>query len=91
MTEPSTQHVPVCFVSDLHLFSHRSRGHLIDEQIMEAARRSRVCVLGGDIFDFKWSAHSSHEASLVEDVSAQNADARTPRRLHDLLIDQMSP
>lgn len=65
MTEPSTQHVPVCFVSDLHLFSHRSRGHLIDEEILAAARRSQVCVLGGDIFDFKWSAHSSHEASLL--------------------------
>ncbi len=68
MTEQSPQLVPVCFVSDLHLFSHRSRGHLIDEEIIAAARRSRVCVLGGDIFDFKWSAHSSHEASLVAAV-----------------------
>ena len=68
MTEPSPQLVPVCFVSDLHLFSHRSRGHLIDEEIIAAARRSRVCVLGGDIFDFKWSAHTSHEASLVAAV-----------------------
>ena len=68
MTEPSTQHVPVCFVADLHLFSHRSRGHLIDEEILAAARRSQVCVLGGDIFDFKWSAHSSHEASLLAAV-----------------------
>ena len=65
MTEPFAQHVPVCFVADLHLFSHRTRGHLIDEEIVAAARRSRVCVLGGDIFDFKWSAHSSHEASLL--------------------------
>ena len=65
MTEPSPPHVPVCFVSDLHLFSHRTRGHLIDQEIIAAARRSRVCVLGGDIFDFKWSAHASHEASLT--------------------------
>ncbi len=68
MTEPFLQHVPVCFVSDLHLFSRRTRGHLIDEEIVAAARRSRVCVLGGDIFDFKWSAHASHEASLVAAV-----------------------
>lgn len=68
MTELSPLHIPVCFVSDLHLFSRRTRGHLIDADIVAAARRSRVCVLGGDIFDFKWSSHSSHEASLTAAV-----------------------
>ncbi|RLS51316.1 MAG: hypothetical protein DWH91_19550 [Planctomycetota bacterium] len=56
---------PVCFVSDLHLFSKRSRGHLIEDAILAAARRSRVCVLGGDIFDFKWSMLPSTEATLA--------------------------
>ena len=64
MTETAVHAIPACFVADLHLFSRRTRGHLIESDIVAAARRSRVCVLGGDIFDFKWSAHSSHDASL---------------------------
>ena len=60
--------IPVCFVADLHLFSRRSKAHLIQEEIVEAAKRSRVCVLGGDIFDFKWSSHGSLEVSLVAAV-----------------------
>ncbi len=64
MTELSPLHIPVCFVSDLHLFSHRTRGHLIEADIVAAARRSRVCVLGGDIFDFKWSSLPSTAATV---------------------------
>lgn len=60
--------IPVSFVADLHLFSHRSRAHLMEAEIIAAARRSKVCVLGGDIFDFKWSSHSSPEASLAAAV-----------------------
>lgn len=44
-----------CFVSDLHLFATRSRGARHLEAIRQAAARSRYCILGGDIFDFKWS------------------------------------
>ena len=65
MTNPHSAVIPVCFVADLHLFSRRSRGHLCEDAIVAAARRSRVCVLGGDIFDFKWSSHNSVEASIA--------------------------
>ncbi len=60
--------IPVCFVSDLHLFSRRSSAHRIEGQIIAAAQRSRVCVLGGDIFDFKWSSHDSLQVSLTAAV-----------------------
>ncbi len=64
MTGQGPPTLSVCFVADLHLFSQRSRAHLLDAEIISAAQRSKVCVLGGDIFDFKWSAHSSLEQSL---------------------------
>jgi len=45
----------VCFVSDLHLFANRSRGNDHLDRIRRAADHADYCVLGGDIFDFKWS------------------------------------
>lgn len=61
--------IPVCFVADLHLFSRRSRGHLLDDAIISAARRSRICVLGGDIFDFKWSALPTIESTIERAIA----------------------
>ncbi|OUT54858.1 Calcineurin-like phosphoesterase superfamily domain protein [Stieleria bergensis] len=43
------------FVSDLHLFSSRSTGPQWMEAINQSVRDSQTFVLGGDIFDFKWS------------------------------------
>jgi len=43
------------FVSDLHLFANRSNGHRYLEEIVAAATQADAFVLGGDIFDFKWS------------------------------------
>jgi UDP-2,3-diacylglucosamine pyrophosphatase LpxH len=43
------------FVSDLHLFANRSDAHRYLERIAQAAGRAEVFVLGGDIFDFRWS------------------------------------
>ena len=43
------------FVSDLHLFANRSNGHRYLEEIVRTASRADVFVLGGDIFDFRWS------------------------------------
>lgn len=43
------------FVSDLHLFANRSNAHRYLEEIAQAASRADVFVLGGDIFDFRWS------------------------------------
>lgn len=52
----SNRNMPrVCFVSDLHLFANRSRAHEHLERIRSAADRVDHCILGGDIFDFKWS------------------------------------
>jgi UDP-2,3-diacylglucosamine pyrophosphatase LpxH len=43
------------FVADLHLFANRSDAHRHLEQIARTASRAEVFVLGGDIFDFRWS------------------------------------
>lgn len=43
------------FVSDLHLFSRRSLAPLHQGAIREAAQQASTFVLGGDIFDFRWS------------------------------------
>ncbi len=43
------------FVSDLHLFANRSDAHRYLEEIALAASQAEAFVLGGDIFDFRWS------------------------------------
>ncbi len=57
------------FISDLHLFSRRSHAHLHRTDIFDAAAQANVFVLGGDIFDFKWSTLGS-----VETTAAAAAD-----------------
>jgi UDP-2,3-diacylglucosamine hydrolase len=52
-------------VSDLHLFSHHSRPGRYLERIRDTARASRVLVLNGDIFDFKWSEHGVFSRSVM--------------------------
>jgi UDP-2,3-diacylglucosamine pyrophosphatase LpxH len=44
------------FVSDLHLFANRSDAHRYLEAITRAALHAEAFVLGGDIFDFRWSS-----------------------------------
>lgn len=46
---------PVYFVSDLHLFARRSRGESAHERLRTLASAASHIVLGGDIFDFRWS------------------------------------
>lgn len=62
----STPNMSDCIVlSDLHLFSRRSR---VDDQmstIRSAVRGARTLVLAGDIVDFKWSTLGSFEATAV--------------------------
>ena len=43
------------FVSDLHLCSRRSQAPRHEAAIHAAAARASTFVLGGDIFDFRWS------------------------------------
>ena len=44
------------FVSDLHVFSGRSKGETLPSELQGAYPESSLLVLGGDIFDFKWSS-----------------------------------
>jgi UDP-2,3-diacylglucosamine hydrolase len=51
------------FVSDLHLFARRSQAELHFEKILDAASGAEHFILGGDIFDFRWSqARTIHQA-----------------------------
>ena len=52
------------FVSDLHLFSPRSVGEKVVTQFSTLSQDCDCLVLGGDIFDFRWSDHGSHLATL---------------------------
>lgn len=54
-----------CFLSDLHLLSPRSMAPQWMHSIDSACRESKVIVLGGDIFDFRWATLGGHVATLV--------------------------
>ncbi|MBX3438851.1 MAG: hypothetical protein KF861_15270, partial [Planctomycetaceae bacterium] len=58
-----------CFVSDLHLFANRSRADRYLEAIERAADAADLCILGGDIFDFRWSTLPSTEATVESAVA----------------------
>jgi UDP-2,3-diacylglucosamine hydrolase len=55
---------PSYFVSDLHLFSRRSQAAKYHDLLHAAAREAETFVLGGDIFDFRWSTHKSPAQSV---------------------------
>jgi len=76
-----------CFVSDLHLFANRSQGGNHLEAIRNAAANSEHCVLGGDIFDFKWSTLPSSQATVQAALSwLHDLAIRVPNcRVHFLL------
>src|SRR5688572_15388782 len=58
------QHRSDYFVSDLHLFSRRSLAPRHEAALHSAASRARNFILGGDIFDFRWSMyHTADETS----------------------------
>ena len=52
------------FVSDLHMFSRRSQAAEHEEALQQAAGKAKTFVLGGDIFDFRWSMLPSTEATV---------------------------
>lgn len=68
------------FVSDLHLFTRRSVGDDLLPELQRVVRNAHTLVLGGDIFDFKWSTHPSFDHSLdmaiqwIQALQAQNAN-----------------
>ncbi len=53
----------IAFVSDLHLFAKRSSADDYFDTLVNAAKSSDELILGGDIFDFRWSIHPSAEAT----------------------------
>jgi UDP-2,3-diacylglucosamine hydrolase len=76
-----------CFISDLHLFANRSRGDRHLETIRRAAAGAEHCVLGGDIFDFKWSTLPTADSTVDAAVDwLHDLTVRVPRcRVHFLL------
>nr|WP_035601611.1 metallophosphoesterase [Haloferula sp. BvORR071] len=52
-------------VSDLHLFSARSSGEKLLEDLSPILRRVDLLVLNGDTFDFRWSTLASEHETLV--------------------------
>jgi len=56
------------FVSDLHLFSRRSLAPRHVVALHEAAAKAETYVLGGDIFDFRWSTFSTSEETVRQAV-----------------------
>ena len=56
------------FVSDLHMYSSRSQEERYLAEIEEKAARADNFVLGGDIFDFRWSMMTSIETTVVHAV-----------------------
>ena len=53
------------FVSDLHMYSSRSQEERYLVEIERKAARADNFVLGGDIFDFRWSTMDTHEETVV--------------------------
>lgn len=59
----------VCFASDFHLFARRSTAQAHLERLIAIARDCDYCVLGGDMFDFRWSILPSEEATAQAAVN----------------------
>ena len=53
------------FVSDLHMYSSRSQEERYLKEIERKAAHADQFVLGGDIFDFRWSTMDSHEETVA--------------------------
>jgi UDP-2,3-diacylglucosamine pyrophosphatase LpxH len=56
------------FFSDLHLLANRSSGPVIAADIFRATQQAHTMVLGGDIFDFKWSTLASLQDSIEDSI-----------------------
>jgi UDP-2,3-diacylglucosamine hydrolase len=52
------------FVSDLHMFSRRSLASSHERALHVAAERAHTFVLGGDIFDFRWSTFRTPDETV---------------------------
>ncbi|MEM7314813.1 MAG: metallophosphoesterase, partial [Planctomycetota bacterium] len=59
----------ICFFSDLHMLAKRSNATQHLPGLRRMAAESDVVVLGGDIFDFKWSTEVSLDASIRKAIA----------------------
>jgi UDP-2,3-diacylglucosamine pyrophosphatase LpxH len=70
------------FVSDLHLFSRRSKAGQHHAALHSAAAKANTFVLGGDIFDFRWSTFPTADESVrqavrwLDDLVASHANCQ---------------
>ena len=55
-------------ISDLHLFSSRSEGFRLMDNLEKKLANVDLLVLNGDIFDFKWSQLSSEDETITKAV-----------------------
>jgi UDP-2,3-diacylglucosamine pyrophosphatase LpxH len=60
------------FLSDLHILARRSSALKITPDIYRAAGQAHTMVLGGDIFDFKWSTRGTLEHSIADSIEWLN-------------------
>jgi UDP-2,3-diacylglucosamine pyrophosphatase LpxH len=74
-------------ISDLHLFSCRSRAEELLEGMKEVLATADLLVLNGDVFDFRWSTLPDMDASIAAALSWMNemAERREGRPTHYLL------
>jgi UDP-2,3-diacylglucosamine hydrolase len=69
-----------CFVSDLHLFCRRFAGDRHWDELREVSKEATTVILGGDIFDFRWTAlptveHSADRAiQMLESLVRENRE-----------------
>lgn len=59
----------VCVFSDLHLFCKRSEAGERMEAIHKAMERADLCVLNGDIFDFRWTIFRGIEETVPHAIA----------------------
>lgn len=62
------KHRKAHFLSDLHLFANRSFADAVQPALYQSARESQALILGGDIFDFRWSRWQDHATTIRASV-----------------------
>lgn len=80
-------HKPTYFVSDLHLFCRRFDGERVWDNLHNLSKRAAAVILGGDIFDFRWTTRPTIEQSANEAAGRLTQLIETNRgcRFHYLL------
>lgn len=82
-----TKEKKISFLSDLHLFSRRSSAPDMESKIQQLVKRCDTLVLGGDIFDFRWSTQLSVGHAIDDSIQwlQRLIDANTECKFHYLL------